>query len=67
MAWLDGNIQENSKPNLEKYSFSTVGRYIEWRSLDNESWILRISGQPPKMTVEIKDEKMKMLFMLRWS
>ena len=67
VAWLDNNIQENSQPNLERYSFSTVAQIIEWRSMDNESWIVKVSGQPPKITVEIKDEKLKMLFLLRWS
>ncbi len=53
LAWLNDNIQENAYPDLQRHSGSTVARYIEWRSLDNESWILRINGIPPKITVEI--------------
>lgn len=66
VAWLDSNIQENSKPSLLRHGGSTIARYVEWRSMDNESWIVRVSGQPPKITVEIKDDEMKMLFILRW-
>ena len=67
IKWLDSNIQENLNPNLERYTLSSVGRFVEWRSKDKESWIFRIEGMPPKAMVTIKDEKMRMLFMLRWS
>ena len=67
LVWLDKNVQENMHPNLEKYNFSAVGRFAEWRSKDNESWIIKISGFPPKAVVTIKDDEMKMLFILRWT
>lgn len=66
IEWLDANVQENCKPNLEKYIFSAISRFIEWRSTDHEAWVFRISGMPPVGKVFIKDEKLEMLFMLRW-
>jgi hypothetical protein len=45
---------------------SSVGQFIEWRSKDKESWILRIVGNPPKCLVEILDEEKEILFLLSW-
>ena len=44
----------------------TVSQFIEWRSKDKESWILRIAGNPPKVFVEIKDEEKEIMFLLIW-
>jgi hypothetical protein len=46
---------------------STISQFIEWRSRDLESWIMRITGTPPKGYVEIKDEKFAVMFILKWS
>lgn len=66
MEWLEKNIQENFHSDRQRYNMSTVGHFIEWRSKDRESWILRIAGNPPKIYVEIKDEQKELLFLLAW-
>lgn len=66
MEWLEENIQENFHTDKQRYNMSSVGQFIEWRSKDTESWILRIAGNPPKTYVEIKDEEKEVLFLLRW-
>lgn len=67
LEWLAENVQENYHDNWhEKYNSSAVGHFVEWRSKDRESWILRIAGQNPKVYVEIKDEQKELLFLLRW-
>lgn len=66
LKWLEENVQENYNQNGDKFGMSSVGQFVEWRSKDKESWILRISGSPPKVFVEIKDEEKELLFLLRW-
>jgi hypothetical protein len=67
IEWLHNNVQENCNPNMGKYTFSAVSRFVEWRSKDYKAWVFRISGMPPVAKVSIEDEKMRMLFTLRWS
>jgi hypothetical protein len=67
LEWLHTHVQENSNPDLKSYHSSAVSRSIEWRSRDHESWVFRVQGFPPNTTVSIKDEKLRMLFMLKWS
>lgn len=67
LEWLAENVQANFHDDWHtKYNSSTIGHFIEWRSKDRESWILRIEGQRPKVYVEIKDEQKELLFLLRW-
>ena len=66
MEWLEENIQENFHSDGQRYNMSSVSQFIEWRSKDRESWVLRIAGNPPKTYVEIKDEEKEILFLLRF-
>jgi hypothetical protein len=66
MHWLEENIQENYHSDRRKFNSSSVSQFVEWRSVDKESWILRIAGNPPKVYVEIKDEQKELLFLLRF-
>lgn len=66
LKWLVENVQENYYEDGKRFTISSVGQFIEWRSKDRESWILRIVGNPPKVFVEIKDEEKEILFLLRW-
>ena len=66
LKWLEQNVQENYHKNSERYNMSTISQFIEWRSQDLESWILRVAGSPPAGHVEIMDEKLAAMFALRW-
>ncbi len=66
IEWLEENIQESYTKDKQKYNSSSVSQFVEWRSKDKESWVLRIAGNPPKTYVEIKDEQKEILFLLRW-
>lgn len=66
MRWLEKNIQENFHSDGSRYNMSSISQFIEWRSKDKESWVLRIAGNPPKTYVEIKDEQKEILFLLRF-
>lgn len=66
LTWLDKNVQENCQPDMHRYASSSVSRFVEWRSKDYKSWILRVFGMPPKVSVEIEDPNMEMLFLLKW-
>lgn len=66
IKWLEENIQENFHSNGEKYNMSSVGQFVEWRSKDRLSWVLRVAGNPPMCYVEIKDDQKEILFLLRW-
>jgi len=46
---------------------STISQFIEWRSQDLESWIMRVTGLPPRGHAEIKDKKLASMFALKWS
>jgi hypothetical protein len=67
LSWLEKHVQENCHESSERYNMSTISQFIEWRSRDLESWIMRITGTPPRGYVEIKDEKFAVLFILKWS
>ncbi len=66
LDWLNENIQENIHSDGSKYNSSSVGQFVEWRSKDKESWVLRIAGNSPKVYVEILDEEKEILFLLRF-
>lgn len=66
LEWLEENIQENFYSDRQKYTSSSVSQFIEWRSKDKESWVLRIAGNPPKTYVEILDEQKEIMFLLTW-
>ena len=66
LEWLCNNIQENYYEDGRRFSMSSVGQFIEWRSKDFTSWVFRIAGNPPKCYVEIIDEKKELLFLLAW-
>ena len=66
LEWLEENIQENFHSDRQKYTSSSVSQFIEWRSKDRESWVLRIAGNPPKTYVEILDEQKEIMFLLTW-
>jgi hypothetical protein len=67
IEWLHDNVQENAYPDFGKYNFSTISQFAEWRSRDTVSWIVRVYGQPAKVSISIEDEKLRMMFMLRWT
>lgn len=66
LEWLEENVQENFHSDRQKYNSSSVSQFVEWRSKDGKSWILRVAGQPPKIYVEIQDEQKEILFLLVW-
>lgn len=66
LTWLEENVQPNYHKTRDQYASSSVSQFIEWRSVDKESWILRIAGNPAKVYVEIKDPKKEVLFLLVW-
>lgn len=66
LEWLNEHIQENYHSDGQKYNSSSVSQFVEWRSKDLESWVLRVAGNPPKVYVEIKDEQKEILFLLAW-
>ena len=67
LKWLEENIQENCHENSKRYNMSTISQFIEWRSQDLETWVMRIAGTPARGYVEIKDEKHAVMFVLTWS
>ena len=66
LQWLEENIQESFYENGKKYNSSSVSQFVEWRSKDTESWILRVAGNPPKIYIQILDEEKEILFLLRF-
>jgi hypothetical protein len=66
LKWLEENIQQNYHKDSSRYNMSTISQFIEWRSQDLESWIMRVAGTPPTGHVEIRDEKLASVFALRW-
>jgi|688.fasta_scaffold2303595_2 hypothetical protein len=66
LEWLAENIQENYNSDGSKYNSSSVSQFVEWRSKDCNSWLLRVAGNPPKIYVEIIDEEKEILFLLRF-
>jgi len=67
LKWLEENIQENYHKDSSRYNMSTISQFIEWRSQDLESWIMRVAGSPPRGYVEIKNESLASMFALKWS
>ena len=66
LKWLEQNIQENYHKDSSRYNMSTISQFIEWRSQDLESWVMRVAGTPSRGHVEIMDEKLAAMFALRW-
>ncbi len=66
LDWLNEHIQENYHNDGSKYNSSSVSQFVEWRSKDLESWVLRVAGNSPKVYVEILDEEKEILFLLRF-
>jgi hypothetical protein len=66
LKWLEQNVQENYNKDGSRYNMSTISQFIEWRSQDLESWVMRVAGTPPSGQVEIIDEKLAAMFALRW-
>lgn len=64
--WLEENIQENLHADSRYYKMSSISPFIEWRSKDQETWIVRISGFKPKMQIGFKDSKHEELFISQW-
>ena len=67
IRWLCNNVQENSQPNMRPFRSSSVAQYAEWHSQDHEAWKIKISGNSARMQVWIKDEKLKVIFALKFS
>ena len=67
LKWLEENVQENYNKDGSRYNMSTISQFIEWRSQDLESWVMRVAGTPPRGHVEIMDEKLAAMFLLKWS
>ena len=66
LKWLEENIQENYHKDSSRYNMSTISQFIEWRSQDLESWVMRVAGTPPQGQVEIKDKRLATVFALKW-
>lgn len=66
LDWLSEHIQENYHSDGSKYNSSSVSQFVEWRSKDCESWVLRVVGNKPLIYIEIKDEQKEILFLLRF-
>ena len=66
LKWLEENVQENYHKDSSRYNMSTISQFIEWRSQDLESWVMRMVGTPPTCYAEIKDKKLATVFALRW-
>jgi hypothetical protein len=66
LKWLEQNVQKNYHKDSSRYNMSTISQFIEWRSQDLESWVMRVAGTPPTGHVEIMDEKLAAMFALRW-
>lgn len=66
LQWLEDNIQKNFYEHGKKYNSSSISQFVEWRSKDTESWILRVAGNPPKIYVQILEEEKEILFLLRF-
>ena len=66
LKWLEQNIQENYHKDSSRYNMSSISQFIEWRSQDLESWVMRVAGTPSRGHVEIMDEKLAAMFALRW-
>lgn len=64
--WLEENIQENLHADSRYYNMSSISQFVEWRSKDKETWVLRISGFKPKMTIGFKDPNHEERFMFEW-
>jgi hypothetical protein len=62
LEWLEGNIQDNLHADSSYYHMSAISPFIEWRSNDKETWILRVSGFKPKMQIRFKNRKHEELF-----
>ena len=67
LKWLEQNIQQNYHKNSSRYNMSTISQFIEWRSQDLESWVMRVAGTPPQGHVEIIDEKLAAMFILKFT
>ena len=67
LKWLEQNVQENYHKDSSRFNMSTVSQFIEWRSQDSQSWIMRIAGSPPAGHVEIMDKRHAAMFLLKWS
>ena len=66
LDWLEENIQENFHKDGRRYNMSSISQFIEWRSKDLETWIMRIYGMPMQGSVKLKDSRSAILFLLRW-
>ena len=66
LDWLIKYVQPNYHDSGAKYNSSTISRFIEWRSKDLETWIMRVYGVPVQGSVKLKDSKSATLFLLRW-
>lgn len=66
LKWLFEYVQENYHCDGSKYASSSVSQFVEWRSKDLASWVLRAAGNPPKIYVEILDEEKEIMFLLRF-
>jgi hypothetical protein len=67
LKWLEQNVQENYHKDSSRYNMSTISQFIEWRSQDLQSWIVRVAGTPPAGHVEIMDDQHAAMFLLKWS
>jgi hypothetical protein len=66
LKWLEENVQQNYHKDSSRYNMSTISQFIEWRSQDLESWVMRVAGTPPRGYVEIMDEGLATVFALKW-
>ena len=66
LKWLDETIQRNYTNDGRPFNKSTVAQFLEWRSMDKETWKFRIQGLPPTLIVTFKDPEHEFLYNLRW-
>lgn len=67
LIWLDSFVQPNYHSDGSPYDKSTTAMFIEWRSMDKQTWIYKIHGMPVNLSVRFADEKHKAFYLLRWS
>ena len=66
LIWLDTEMQPNFYSDGKPYDRSTTGMFLEWRSMDKETWIYKIYGMPTQLKVTFGDDKYKILYLLKW-
>ena len=52
LVWLEENVQPNYHSNRDQFASSSVSQFIEWRSVDKESWVGKNNTAHPYTNLE---------------